>query len=219
MSPSRYDILFCSETLVSDMRHVSELLVPSFCRPVLLCCGKMPRACGMAAYIQDGYGAFCQPKYECGCEMVVFKVCGVRQNLYVYSLYRNPSLDDQIFYYLLASMAAVQAEDVCASFLFVGDLNGHHLEWLGSTTTDGHGVAAFDFATVSGCDQLVVSPTHAHGGTLDLLMTDVSDLVRVAVVALIGNSDHSSLSSVILMVQAVPNLCLSNKVFLKHQVN
>ena len=43
----------------------------------------------------------------------------------------------------------------------------------------------------SGCDQLVVGPTHARGGTLDLLMTDVPDLVWVAVVAPIGNSDHS----------------------------
>ena len=74
-------------------------------------------------------------------------------------------------------MAAVQAEDVCASFLFVGDLNVHHQEWLGSTTTNRHGVAAFDFATVSGCNQLVVGPTRACGGTLDLLMTDVPDLV------------------------------------------
>ena len=70
-------------------------------------------------------------------------------------------------------MAAVQAEDSRASFLFVGDLNGHHQEWLGSTTTNRHGVAAFDFATVSGYDQLVVGPTHARGGTLDLLMTDM----------------------------------------------
>ena len=85
----------------------------------------------------------------------------MRQNLYVYSLYRNPDLDDRIFDCLLASMAAVQAEDVRASFLFVGDLNGHHMEWFGSTTTNCHGVAAFDFATVSGCDQLVVGPTHA----------------------------------------------------------
>ena len=44
----------------------------------------------------------------------------------------------------------------------------------------------------SGCYQLVVGPTHARGGTFDLLMTDVPDLVRVAVVAPIGNSDHSS---------------------------
>ena len=98
--------------------------------------------------------------------MLVFGVCGVRQNLYVYSLYRNPDLDDRIFDYLVASMAAVQVEDVRASFLFVGNLNPHHHEWLGSTTTNRHRVAAFDFATVSGCDQLVVGPTHARGGTL-----------------------------------------------------
>ena len=78
---------------------------------------------------------------------------------------------------------------------------------MGSTTTNRHGVAAFDFATVSGCDQLVVSPTHACGGTLDLLMTDLRDFVLVAVVAQIGNSDHFSLSAVISLAQAVPNLC------------
>ena len=111
-------------------------------------------------------------------------------------------------------MAAVQAEDVRDCFLFVGDLNGYHQEWLGSTTTNRHGVAAFDFATVSGCDQLVAGPTHARGGTLELLMTDVPDLVRVSVAAPIGNSDHSSLSAVISMANAVPNLCVSRKVFL-----
>ena len=82
--------------------------------------------------------------------MLVFRVCGVRQNLYVFSLYRNPELDDRIFDCLLASMAAEQAEDIRASFLFVGDLNGHHQEWLGSTTTNRHGVAGLVFATVSG---------------------------------------------------------------------
>ena len=129
------------------------------------------------------------------------------------------TLMTEFFDCLLASMAAMQTEDINASFLFEGDLNGHHQEWLGSTTTNSHGVAAFDFATVSGCDQLVVGPTHARGGTLDLLMTYVPDQVRVAVVALIGNSDHSSLLAVILMAQAVPNLCVSRKDFLKHQVN
>ena len=90
---------------------------------------------------------------------------------------------------------------------------------MGSTTTNRHEVAAFDFATVSGCDQLVVGTTHARGGTLDLLMTDVPHLVHVAVVAPIGNSDHSSLSAVVSMDQAVSNLCVSWKVFLKHEVN
>ena len=80
VASSQYDTLLCSETLVSDMHSVSEVLVPGFCRPFLLCWGKMPRARGMVAYIRDGYGAFRQPKFECGCcEMLVFRVCGVRQ--------------------------------------------------------------------------------------------------------------------------------------------
>ena len=62
----------------------------------------------------------------------------------------------------------------------------------GSTMTNSHGVAAFDFATVSGCDQLVVGPTHARSGILDLLMTDVPNLIQVVVVA-----DHSYLRSLV----------------------
>ena len=109
------------------------------------------------------------------------------------------------------------AGDMRVSFLFVGDLNDHHREWLGSTTTNRYGVAILNFATVSGCNHMVVGPTHARGGTLDLLMTDVPDLVLVAVVAPIDNSDHSSLSAVISMAQAVPNLCISWKVSMKHK--
>ena len=119
---SQYDILFCSETLVSDMRHVLELLVPGFGRPVLLCRGKMPRASGITKYFANT-----------NLSVVVAKCCFLRfvewDRTFMCSLYRNPDLDDRIFDCLLASMAAVQAEDVRASFLFVGDLNGHHQEW------------------------------------------------------------------------------------------
>ena len=95
----QYDILFCSETLVSDTRHVSELLVPRFGPPVLLCRGKMPRARGMAAHVRDGFGTFSQPKYECGCcEMLDYMVCGVRQNLNVYSCH-----GDFFYFHILSS--------------------------------------------------------------------------------------------------------------------
>ena len=50
-------------------------------------------------------------------------------------------------------------------------------------------------------------------------MTDIPALIQVALVAPIGNSDHSSLSAVISTAQAVPNLCVSRKVLMKHQVN
>ena len=75
------------------MRHVSEFHV--LCG--VLCRGKMPRAREMAAAVRDGYGAFRQPKFYCGCcEMLVFRVYGVRKILHVFSLYRNPDLDDRI---------------------------------------------------------------------------------------------------------------------------
>ena len=74
-------------------------------------------------------------------------------------------------------MLVVLAEDVRASFYFMGDLNGHHQEWLGSTTINRDSVAINDFATVLGCDQLMIDPTHAREGTLDLLITDISYIV------------------------------------------
>ena len=75
VASSQFQILMSSETLVSDMRQVSELLVPCFGRPVLLCRGKMLRARGMAEYVRDGYRAFRQLKFECGCcEMLIFRV-------------------------------------------------------------------------------------------------------------------------------------------------
>ena len=63
----------------------------------LSCCAGV-RCLGPEGYVPDGYGAFRQPKFGCGCcEMVVFSVCGVKQNLYVFGLYRYPDLDERIF--------------------------------------------------------------------------------------------------------------------------
>ena len=107
VASSQYDILLCSETLVSEMRHVAELLVPRFSRPVLLCRGKMPRARGMDAYVRDGDGAFRQQKFGLVFGFVVWdrtSMCSV-----------SPDMDDRIFDYLLTSIAAVQAEGVRAS--------------------------------------------------------------------------------------------------------
>ena len=127
-------------------------------------------------------------------------VCDARQNFYMLSLYRN-RIGIRIYECFLTAVAAVHAVNMRASFLFMGDLNSHHQEWLASTTTNRHGVATLDFATMSGCDQLVTGPTYAYWVTVDLLMTEVPDLVRVAVVAPLGNSDHSSLSAAISMAQ------------------
>ena len=60
-----YDILLSSDISVSDMHHVhvgvdgSRIRSPGLVVPW----GKMPRARGMAAHAQEGYGAFRQPKF------------------------------------------------------------------------------------------------------------------------------------------------------------
>ena len=68
VASAQYVILLCSETLVSDMRQVSKLMHRSPCLAV-----PGQDTSGLAAYVRDGYGAFCQPKFECGCcEMLFF---------------------------------------------------------------------------------------------------------------------------------------------------
>ena len=82
VASSQYYILFCSETLISDIRHVSEL-VSRVRWPCLVLSGQDasgPWDGGIR--IRDGFGAFRQPKFERDCcEMLAFRVCGVRQNL------------------------------------------------------------------------------------------------------------------------------------------
>ena len=78
---------------------------------------------------------------------------------------------------------------------FVDDLNAHHQEWLKSVSlTDCHGIAAFDFANLSGCTQLIKEPTHRLGNCQDLLLTDVTGVVDSLVDPLFGNLYHSSIS-------------------------
>ena len=97
VASSQYDILLCSETLVSDMRHLSELLVPGFRRPVLLCRGKMPGA-PRDGGVRTKWIWSISPTQVLS--VVVEKYCFlgfvVWYRIYVFSLYRNPDLDDRI---------------------------------------------------------------------------------------------------------------------------
>ena len=106
VASTSFDLLLCSETIVSGRRHSSELRIPGFGSPILLCRGDQLRSRGLAAYVRDGFGAHRQGRFECGCcETLVLRVCGAVQNFYVFCLYRNPDLDDRIYDCLLRAMA------------------------------------------------------------------------------------------------------------------
>ena len=58
-------------------------------------------------------------------------------------------------------MARMQFVDDKAVFIFVGDANAHHSEWLVSVfPADRHGRDALHFYNLSGCEQLVRANTH-----------------------------------------------------------
>ena len=216
-----YDIILCSETLVSNYRNVSEILLPGFTKPTLLRRDSRPRVRGLATYIRSGFSATIKKNHICNChEIQLIRVCSRSNNFYIFSIYRNPDLDDSIYDCLLSSMSDIQEQDRKSSFIFVGDLNAHHQEWLNSTSaTDRHGIAALDFANLSGCVQLINEPTHQLGNCLDLLLTDVPGVVDSVVKPPLGGSDHSCISFSLKLRFIIPNVSLSRKVYLKSRVD
>ncbi len=216
-----HDVIFCSETLVSDYRHDSELLIPGFSKPLFIRRNVAKRRRGMSVHIREGFSAHRKTKYECAChETIAIRVCAQLQNFYILGSYRNPDSDDTIFDCLLMAMSMIQDDDRKAAFVFVGDFNAHHREWLDSVSpTDSHGRAALDFANVSGCSQLVAGPTHLAGNRLDLVLTDVPDVVKVTTMAPLGTSDHSAISFQLDLRQNIPAYSVTKEVFLKGRVN
>ena len=117
-------------------------------------------------------------------------------------------------------MARVQSVDDKAVFVFVSDANAHHSECLESVSpTDQHGHDTLYFCNLLGCKQLVHCPTHIAGNRLDLVMTDVPDIVDVFVGTPLGTSDHCFVSCVLWVKQSVLEYNIGSTVFLKHRTN
>lgn len=215
-----FDVLCLSETLVTDRRHISELRIPGFGGPQQrLAVARLSR--GLALYVRSGCLAFRQSGLECSChEVMAFRICGPIHNFYVFSVYRSPNGDDSIFDCLLAAMGKVQESDPKSAVVFVGDFNAHHTEWLNShSPTNSSGRAARDMCNLSGCSQLVTSPTHIAGNTLDLVITEVPDVVDVSVGTPLGTSDHCCLNLHVTVNQSLPSYDVRRTVFLKNRVN
>ena len=101
----------------------------------------------------------------------------------------------------------MQSVDHKAVFVFVGDANAHHSEWLESVfPTDRHGRDALDFCNLSGCEQLVRGPVHIAGNRLNLVITDVPDIADAVVGTPLGTSDHCFVSCVFRVEQSVNNV-------------
>ena len=99
VASSRYDILLCSETLLSDMRHVSEMLVLGFGRLIFSCAGSgFHEPEGWRHTYEMDMEHFASP-----CLSVVVWKCWilwfvVRDRVYMCSVFTatSPDLDDRI---------------------------------------------------------------------------------------------------------------------------
>jgi len=215
-----FDILCLSETLVTSRRHLCELRIPDYAGPQQRLAG-VDGSRGLAVYIKNGCLASRQLPYECAChEVIVLRVCGPTHNFYVFAFYRSPNADDSIFDCMLLAMARIQETDRKAAFVFVGDANAHHTDWLQSRSpTNSAGRAALDFCCLSGSRQLVCTATHVGGNCLDLVMTDVPDVINVFVGTPLGTSDHSYLELDVNVSQMLPTYDARRTVFVKSRVD
>ena len=150
MVGSDYDVLVCAESKFSDRRHLSELRIPGFGCPQQRLRNPTPGAKGMALYVREGSLSSWQSKLGCSShESCVFHICSRINNFYTYAFYGNTGHDGSLYDCLLNSIARVQSVDDKAVFVFVGDANAHHSEWLESVSpTDGHGRDALDFCNL-----------------------------------------------------------------------
>ena len=150
----------------------------------------------------------------------MFRISSRIINFYVYAIYCNPEHVNELYDCLLDSMAQKQSVDDKAVFIFVGDANTHHSEWLELVSpTDHHGYDVLDFCNLWGCVQLVGYPTLIAGNKLDLLMMDVPDIMNVFFGTPLGTSDHCFVSCVLQVDQSVPEYNIRSTVFLKHCTN
>ena len=72
------------------------------------------------------------------------------------------------------------------------------------------GRAARDFASSSGYEQMVTEPTHIDEGVLDLVLTDIPDVVEYRVESPVGPSGHGAVFMDVVLEQPVPHLVCSS---------
>ena len=175
---------------------------------------------GMAVCCRNNTSIYCHPQYECKCHEVLYsKTYSKYHNIYIFAVYRNPNANDTIFDCLLTQMSSIQSADPKASFIFCGDINAHHREWLSSRLTDSHGRSALEFANAAGLDQLINESTHTSGNILDVVMTDIPGIVEAKVTTPVGNSDHCGLAIQVTINQNIPNHSITKKVWIKSRAN
>ena len=109
-------------------------------------------------------------------------------------------------------MSTIQENDRKASFVYVGNFNAHHREWLNF-------LSPANFSTESGREQVIHKPTHRSGNTLDLTFTYAPTIVASNVGSPTGTSSPCFVSAYIKIEQAISDESSSHKIYPKSQAD
>ncbi|XP_045500068.1 uncharacterized protein LOC123697570 [Colias croceus] len=195
-------LLFLTETQISTPADVSYLTYPGFKLEHTFA----PRA-GVCAYVREDICCRRLGTLE-GEDLSIIWLhidCGDHPRVYA-CLYRSHSGNtgtDRLFEHIQEMIDTLLVQFPSAELVVLGDFNAHHVEWLGSRTTDHAGRTVHDFALAYGLTQLVSSPTRipdVEGHTpslLDLLLSTHPENYQVSVVAPLGSSDHCLIRSMV----------------------
>ena len=82
-----FDILLCSETLVSNFRHIAKLSIPGFKRPILLKRNEINRAQGMAVYRSGCPASHKRPALNVGVMKLKSSKCVANIIISIWSLF------------------------------------------------------------------------------------------------------------------------------------
>ena len=181
---------------------------------------KYALVCSLYARKYVHCSSFRQIKLECSSHELCVSYLEYNKQFLCYDFYRNPGHDGSLYDWLLDSMARVLSVDDKAVFVFVGDANAHHSEWLESVSpTDRQGSDALEFCNLSDCEQLVRCPTHIAGNRLDLVMDGCPWRSGWVCLYSTGNFWSRFVSCVLLVEQSVLKYNIRSTVFLKHRTN
>ena len=80
-------VLFGLVNLVSSRRHIVELMVSGFGRPMQLLRGEVDRIRWLAVYVHDGFLTYRQRSYECGYLEVIVTRLSSSSNFFMRSAF------------------------------------------------------------------------------------------------------------------------------------
>ena len=90
VASANFDMICCTETLVSSFRHKSELIIPNFNCPILFRRNEITRSWGLCVYARIGFTACRISQYECNChEVLIIRVCPRSKNYLFFGLWQT----------------------------------------------------------------------------------------------------------------------------------